>query len=190
MKLDDIRMIDIVPKFMSDDKTVRGLCAAADVILKAVIDKIGMVNLYENLELLTDEDLNFIAKEDKVLWYDTSYTKDQKIRIIQNYEKNSMILGTPAAIENVISEIFGDGYVREWFEYGSTPYHFKIITNKIITENINELVGKIIDQAKNVRSELEVVEIKRQIIADAKANMIGVAVYKTEAIKDEYEIGG
>lgn len=190
MKLDDVRMIEIVPKFMSDDKTVRGLCAAADVILKAVIEKIGMVNLYENLELLTDEDLNFIAKADKVLWYDTSYTKEQKIRIIQNYEKNSMILGTPEAIENVITEIFGNGYVREWYEYGSTPCHFKIITNQIITENINELVAKIIDQAKNVRSVLELVEIKRQVAAEGNANMIGMSVYRTEAIKDEYVIGG
>ena len=59
-------------------------------------------------------------------------------------------LGTPAAVERIISAIFAGGKISEWFEYGGEPHHFRIdiglsgqaVTPEALTE-LRRLIGGI-----------------------------------------------
>ena len=189
MKICDIKTIDIIPRFMQEDRTVRGLCAAMDYLINLICSKLPLVNLYENLEMLEDEDLDYINEKDRIPWYDTSYTKEQKIRIISNYEKNCMFLGTKQAIEGVIEDIFGMGKEEEWYEYGSKAFYFKIITSALLTENTDKLVSKIVKNVKTSKSKLEYVQVQRDISHTLFAGVHAYAVSKPEDIEEKLVLG-
>ena len=108
MKLNEATMQAVIPRFMSDDKTVKGLCAAADAIIAEIVKKLPLVNIRENLDMLTEEDLDYIAKIEKITWYNTTYIRTKKEKIIKNFEANCFILGTKMAVRNVTLEIFGE----------------------------------------------------------------------------------
>ena len=38
------------------------------------------------------------------------------------------ILGTKKAVEMVVNDYFENGEVREWYEYGGDPYHFRVVS--------------------------------------------------------------
>ena len=68
--------------------------------------------------------------------------------------------GTPAAVEDLIAAVFGEGKVVEWFEYGGEPYHFKVVTNDyaLANERSEEFI-KALNTVKNARSWLEKIEV-------------------------------
>lgn len=156
MKIGEATMQFIVPQFMRDDKTVKGFCAAADVIFAEVVKKLPMVNIKENLEMLTEEDLDYIAKIENITWYDTTYIRVKKEKIIKNFEANCFILGTKTAVRNVTLEIFGENKIREWFEYGGQEKHFNVYTD--FTGDIRKAVSdyeKRIEDVKSFRSLMD-----------------------------------
>lgn len=156
MKIDEATMQAIIPRFMWEDSTVKGFCKAADVIFSEVIKKLPLVNIKEKLEMLTEEDLDYIAKIENITWYDTAYIRSKKEKIIRNFEENCFILGTKTAVKNVTSEIFGENKIREWFEYGGEEKHFNVYTDFI--GDIRKAVSdyeKRIEDVKSFRSLLD-----------------------------------
>ena len=87
--------------------------------------------------------------------------------------------GTPEAVTQMIEYVFGGGVFEEWFEYGGEPYHFKVDTSAILSEDINEKFTKLIRRVKNVRSHLDQIVIKR--IIEQKVNVAPVQHYYTIA---------
>ena len=67
-----------------------------------------------------------------------------------------MIKGTPAAVENVCSIIFGNAKVTEWFEYNGNPGYFRVSTlGSLQSEEDYKRVIEVINTYKNTRSWLE-----------------------------------
>lgn len=164
MKIGETTMQLIIPQFMRDDKTVKGFCAAADVILAEIIKKLPMVNVKENLEMFAEEDLDYIAKIENITWYDTTYTRSQKEKIIKNFEKNCFLLGTKTAIQNVTMEIFGENDIKEWFEYGGEEKHFSVRTNFVgdIKKAVSEYEKRIGD-VKSFRSLMDDIVFQKKV---------------------------
>lgn len=175
MKINDAKTRMLVPRFMEDDQTVIGMCAAFDYLTKRVIEKMKLVNLFENLEILEEETLDYIAKKEEIEWYDTSYSKEQKINIIRNAERNCMFVGTASSVERVVKDMMGEGIVEEWFDYDGKPYHFKIKTDAAIGDDVNNLVAKLVKRVKRTRTILDTVEIEKVIKADVS---IGAGIYQ------------
>ncbi len=165
MRIEEVNAIDIIPRFMREDKSIIALCKVIDFFVSKVNEKLPLVNLYENLELLTEEDLDYIAEADEIDWYDTGYSREQKIRIIKGHEKACMFIGSKYSIESVIADIFGFGEEKEWFEYGSEAYKFRIVTSTLMTENTNDLLTKILSKVKTSKSKLESTNVKRDTIS-------------------------
>ena len=156
MNITEIALQDVIPRFMRGDKTVEGLCAAANVIFTEIIKRLPLVNLKTDLKLITEEDLDYIAKIEKISWYDTAYTREQKENIISNFEKNCFYLGTKTAVQNVTMEIFGENEVKEWFEYEGEEKHFSVRTNFIgdIRKAVSEY-EKRIEDVKSFRALMD-----------------------------------
>ena len=69
--------------------------------------------------------------------------------------------GTVAAVERVVTDIFGDGWVEEWPEYGGEPFHFKVHTSNVSAgDQEAAYFESIVASSQNVRSYLEAVIIE------------------------------
>lgn len=98
-----------------------------------------------------------------------------------------MSAGTPAAVEELITAVFGEGTIQEWFEYDDEPYYFKIKTNAQMTENMNAQFSSMLRKVINTRSHIRAIEIHRennQIIYPCFGLL---ATYIPAAIRDGYK---
>lgn len=68
--------------------------------------------------------------------------------------------GTVAAVDELITTVFGEGKVSEWHQYNGLPHHFKIVTeNPNITGDILQEFNDIISMIKRKTAILDAVEI-------------------------------
>lgn len=180
MTVDNFSMIDVIPPYMQDDITVKGLCAAADYIFKALYNCIIRMDFFKNLYLLSESDLDYMADTMNITWYKKSDPKDVKINVIKNSEKIFWTLGTVAAVEKVFNDILGEGETSEWFNYGGDPYHFKMLTyNPNITESeANEFI-KTIKNVKRSSAIFDCIEIA--LNADCRLNY-GFQLYTSDLL--------
>lgn len=159
MKLEDLNLMEIVPPFMRDDLTVKGLSVAADVILNRLYKAASKTNYLENLELYNDAKLDYIAKLLGMFWYKEQDATKSKIDMIRNSNFVFSKLGTAIAVESVISDMLQENAVlKEWSEYGGEPYHFVVVidSNNIdISKEAIRMLGERITLVKNARSILD-----------------------------------
>ena len=133
----------------------------------------------------TEAELDALAWELNILWYDTGATLDTKRALVKDSDLVYKRLGTKWAVENVIQSYFGDGYIREWFEYEGQPGHFRVystnpsLNNERLTEFLN-----ILDKVKRHSSKLEGIYITLTGEMNLSA---GVAV--REVARETYKIG-
>jgi P2-related tail formation protein len=145
---------------MQDDVTVKGLCAAINKIYSRLFECIKKMDFYNNLHLLDEEDLDYLASINNIIWYKDSDPLNVKIEIIKNSEQVFWTLGTVFAVEQLITDIFGIGEVKEWFDYDGEPYHFKIVTeNPQITAADMQEFSSIIDRVKKKSAILDSIEV-------------------------------
>ena len=180
MTIDKVSMLDLLPPYMQNDTTVIGLCAAADHIFKSLYGCIKKMDFYNYLELLSEDDLDYMAGAMNIPWYKRSDSKEVKINVIKNSDQIFWTLGTVAAVEKVFTDIFGEGAVSEWFDYGGDPYHFKmLVQNPNITgSDVNEFV-KTIKNVKRSSAILDNVEIA--LSAECRLNY-GFQLYTAELL--------
>ena len=155
-------MIDIVPVFMRDDKTVRGLCAAADAMFQKLISAVHIAWWRKYIEDLSAGQLDEIAKQIGISWYDDSADLMSKRSVLKNYENVLAIAGTPDAVRFAVKDLFGDVEIIEWQNYGGDPYHFKLLVNAKLTEDNTKRFTSAIEGAKNVRSIIDSLETVRK----------------------------
>lgn len=155
-------MIDLVPVFMRDDRTVRGLCAAADAMFLKLIDAVHLAWWRKYIDELEADQIDDLAKQIGIAWYDDGADIISKRNVLKNYENVLAIAGTPDAVKYAVKDLFGDVEIIEWPEYGGQPYHFKMIVNAKLTEDNTKRFTAAIDKMKNVRSIIDSLETMRK----------------------------
>lgn len=184
MKINETSLIDILPRFMTEDITVQCMAAAVDYIIARVLEKLPLVNLLDNLQLVSEDNLDYIAKKEKIYWYDMGYSADVKRKIIANFEKNSRILGTQAAVVNMANEIFPFSELQEWFEYDGEEKHFRLNVRTNQNVDIMEtMFVKKIDYVKNLRSVMDEIRINKEIEAENIRAGVKMTEYKINRIE-------
>ena len=156
MKLSDLEFKRLLPSFMRGDIAVLALARGMDAVIPDLAGSIGILTTWDHIDELSEEELDALAWELNILWYDKGANIDTKREIVKNSDLIYMKLGTKWAGENVIQTYFGDGYIREWFEYGGTPGYFRIYsTNPTLTnERLAEFLN-ILNKVKRHSSKLE-----------------------------------
>lgn len=120
--------------------------------------------LWANIENQTELVLDQMAKDMSVKWYDFNADHETKAQTIQSAIIIHRFKGTKYALEKAITGYFGEGYVKEWFEYDGQPYMFKIYTSstEATTNKIKQFM-KIVEYCKNARSHLEEIIVQTVI---------------------------
>lgn len=185
MKLNDLEFIRLLPQFMRNDAAVKGLAAGIDAIIPDLAASIGKLTTWDHIDELSETELDDLAWELNVPWYDTSASIAIKREVLKGSDKVHMKLGTKWAVENVIRTYFGSGYVSEWWEYGGEPGHFQVNSSNpsLNNERFNEFL-RLLDKVKRASAKLDSVVIS---LSGELRLYAGVALH--EVGREQYAIG-
>lgn len=156
----DIR--HMVPAFLLADKNGY---AQAKMVEKAL--QIFFETLQKGLDTILDVEkmpewrLDEMAWEYNIMWYDKNASVEVKRDVVRTRGEVYKYLGTKYAVENVIKTYFGDGFIKEWFEYDGTPGWFQVhSTNPALQEEKFKDFLYVIENVKRLSSVLEGVFIE------------------------------
>lgn len=185
MKLSNLEFIKLLPRFMQNDPAVRGLAAGIDSIVPQLAAEIENLSTWDRIDKLSEAELDDLAWELNIPWYDTGATIEVKRNLIRDSDEVYKKLGTKWAVEKVINTYFGDGYVEEWFQYGGVPGTFRVYsTNPSITESKLQEFLNILGKVKRASAHLDGVYIS----LTGQMNMYaGTALH--EIGTEQYDIG-
>ncbi len=185
MKLADIEFIKLLPQFMRNDDAVKGLANAMDMIVPEIAASIRKLSTWDHIDKLSHAELDELAWELNVLWYDHTASIDVKRALIKDSDKVYAHLGTKWAVENVIKTYFGDGKIEEWFEYGGQPGHFQVLSSNpsINNERLTEFLN-LLNKIKRASAKLD------SIVLTLDAELVlGTGVALHEVSTETYAIG-
>lgn len=158
MKTREVDFKKFLPLFMRDDEFNIALCEALNDIFRDInTDKL---RIWDKLDELTHEELDELAWELNVLWYNKAGSLAAKREQIRTSFDVWRTLGTKHAVETVVSQLFIKGKVLEFWEAGLEPHHFvvEIYDPRALTP----------DGEKEFRRILEIVKRKSQNLDSIK----------------------
>lgn len=159
IKLDKSQIAQILPEYLSERTEVKCLSFAINRAMQKFVNYCGNIGVFAMIDLAPDNVLDLLAAELRTQYYDPELSLDIKRALVRNTFIWYMNSGTPAAVEELVAVVFGEGEVKEWFDYGGQPYYFKIQTDTLLRENTLTHFRSMIKKVKNLRSHLESIEI-------------------------------
>lgn len=185
MKLSNLEFIRLLPQFMQNDCSVRGLATGIDSIVPQIVAEIEKLSTWDCIDILSEDELDELAWELNILWYDKSATIDVKRNLVRDSDKVYQKLGTKWAVENVINTYFGDGYIEEWFQYSGEPGHFRVYSaNPTLNESKFAEFLSLLGKVKRATAKLDGV----YITLSGQMNLYsGTALHEIAA--EQYNIG-
>lgn len=175
MELTDLNFIQLLPAFMKDDEANIGLSNAMDRLACDIAEKTISASTWDKLDMLSAEELDLLAEELNISWYDKSAATEVKRQIIKDSDLVHAKLGTNWAALRVIETYFGEGAIIDWFDYDGEPYHFKIQTiNQSIMNEKAAAFLKILNQVKRETAILDSIELIAEGICNVNMVVKGV----------------
>jgi P2-related tail formation protein len=162
VNLSESNITDILPDYFTAMPEVKALSYAISNMVCKLLSYSDTTSIYSTLDSADDNVLDMLAAEFDAQYYATDLDIESKRKIVKNAIVWHMSAGTPAAVEELITAVFGEGSIQEWPEYGDEPYFFKIKTNAQMTENMNSQFNLMLRKVINTRSHLRGVEIHRE----------------------------
>lgn len=166
IKLSDGELLDLLPSQLKNDTDMICLSYALKLSVDELLEYETHTMTQNFVELLPERILDVMAVELRSPYYRQDMDIDVKRGIIKNTLIWHTKAGTSSAVAEMISVLFGEGEVVEWYDFDEgekTPGMFDIVTNARMTEDIVEFFMQVIERVKNERSHLRRVLIERDI---------------------------
>ncbi len=151
-------LMETLPPALREDPTVVALADALATVLVDRQPEIDRLLLYPAIDTLDEPLLDILAYDYKVDWWDPNYSLEEKRRTLKDSWRVHKLLGTKAAVEMAISDIYPNTQVEEWFEYGGNPYGFKIkldLTGEKWTDDRPRRILERVEFYKSLRSHID-----------------------------------
>ncbi len=184
----DGQLADIMPASVMGGPEAKALSHALQQACRLLYRYSQRLYIYASLDEQPEEVVDLLALELRTQYYRNTLDLETKRRLVKNTLVWHMGAGTPEAVEELVATVFGEGEVKEWFEYGGQPYCFKVRTDAILTEGMADYFSKMIRQVKNARSHIDSVEIHRTVGQEQFAGTGLALQYRQAAIIDGYNI--
>lgn len=186
MKLNNMDFIQLMPAFMKEDEAVQGLSGGVNWVTEELAAKIKLFSTWNQIDNMTGAELDMLAEELYITWYDKTATIDIKRELIKNSDLVHSKMGTNWAVQNVIETYFGHGEVQDWYDYEGQPHHFKVITsNQSVTTGAAEKFLSVLDKVKRKSAFLDGIEVVADGECDIKVFLLSV---ETETITSTIKI--
>ena len=160
MRLHEAEILKLLPTWMQEDASNKGLAAGTDETTKAITARLKLLSRWDKIDQLSEAELDEMAWELNIQWYDSTASIEVKRAVIRNSDRVYSKLGTRYAVEQIVADYFGTGEVREWYEYGGRPHHFKVLSdNPELVNNNLDLFLKLLGVVKRRSSWLDAILI-------------------------------
>ena len=158
-------MKTILPPSISGDKSVKEAADAVSEALDAVTDLIPVELIYSRIDSLPEEILDNLAWQFHADGYDDTADIEIKRSQIRAAIAIHRYKGTAFAVRQTVEALAGGAKVKEWYDYGGEPYHFRIegMPDAVQSGNAVDNLTRAIDSAKNVRSWLDELRWRREL---------------------------
>lgn len=166
IKLSEGELLDLLPSQLKNDTDMICLSYALKCAVERLLQYERQTMTDNFIDSLPEKILDVLAVELRSPYYLDSMDIETKRSIIKNTLIWHTKAGTPSAVSEMITAIFGEGYLVEWFDFtegDKTPGYFDIVTNARMTEDIVENFMAIIKRVKNERSHIRRILINRKV---------------------------
>lgn len=160
MDLTNMNFLRMLPSFMQTDTANIGLANSVDLISEEIYAKIVLFTTWDKIDLLKSDELDMLAEELHISWYDKTAAIDVRRSIIKESDLVHAKLGTNWAAKQVINKYFGEGEIVDWYTYGGDPGHFKIQTlnQSILKEKYEQFIA-ILNKVKRKSTQIDSIEL-------------------------------
>lgn len=130
MDLATLDFSKLLPVWMRKDAADTGLSKALNEIIPFVADAMQKLSTWDVLDRLNGAELDELAWESNITWYDTYADIEVKRQTIKDADRIFRTKGTPWAVQRVINTYFGgESSLLPWWEYAGGRFpHFKVVT--------------------------------------------------------------
>ena len=128
MKLKDIDLIKLCPSFMRKDKANQILAEGVSNIFQTWAINMDRLTVINQLDSLYEAELDQLAKDKNIFWYDYGADISVKRSLIKNAKIVFNRLGTVWAVESVMNDYMPGTELQEWFDYDGEPGYFRLVT--------------------------------------------------------------
>lgn len=156
-------LLSVFPAALGADKHLYALATSVATSLTQLYKAGDLAALYTRIDCLDGDVLDILAYDFKIDWWDAGYSVDEKRRLFKSCWDVHRKLGTPAAIVSALSSVYRLATVREWWQYGGKPYHFRLSIDTAGEFFDSEKLNSVVQKAtfyKNLRSVLEEVDFQ------------------------------
>ena len=174
--------LDFLPSFLTENEDYAAISYAFKMAIGVLSNAQDLTWLYSSIDTMPDDILDLMALELKAPYY----SEDLGIDVRRILVKKAMLwrfkAGTKASVEEMVTTVFGEGKVKEWFEYEPerTPGTFGIETDAILTPQIFSDLARTIEYVKNETSHLDEISVKRQTEGKVRAGTHTRSAYTHE----------
>ena len=162
MDLNNIKLLDLQTSHMKNDPTTIAMCEALQPHFKGLNEESKLVLIYSRIDHLDEKVIDELAWQMHVDFYDYNLSISQKRDLIKNSLYWHKIKGTPKAVLDVATSVFGRTTLEEWFEYNDEPFFFKLnveVTEQGASKENIEKLEKLVNAYKNARSWIRSITI-------------------------------
>lgn len=165
IRLDELKLSDLLPSSIRDDKEISAIAAALDKELQSITACINEIVLLPRIDELPEDIIDSLAWQFHVDFYEPlGLDINKKRALVKSSLSWHRHKGTKSVLEEIIRILFLEDFeIEEWYEYGGEPYFFRLIVNDTINdEETYKSLIRAVHELKNVRSWLEGLKFLQQ----------------------------
>lgn len=170
--LSQVSFVEILSPSIAGDETIRAAAQALDAELQAVLAASHDILLWARIDELPESVLTHLAARLHVDVWDPAWSLERKRTAVRNAVQVHRYKGTVQAVRLAL-EPFADVRMEEWFEYGGSPYNFRVLVDtQVPTEQLYLDIRRAVSAVKNVRSHFEAIRLPRESVG--ASGIVGV----------------
>lgn len=151
-----VTLLQMMPQNLRSDKNIKAICNALQPELDKMWKEVDLAAVYKNFDMLPERIIDELAWQFHVDFYDEGLPIETKRKLVKYSIQHHRHKGTPWAVEDMLSTIFKEVWLSEWFEYGGKPYFFRVYTTDSFKNKQHaDSFFKALWAIKNTRSWLE-----------------------------------
>ena len=180
MDIKNMDFMQLLPFFMRGDDADEGLSNGINAATEQLSKKISPFTTWDKLDEMTGEELDLLAEELHITWYDKTAAIDVKRQIIKDSDIIHSKLGTNWATLRVITTYFGEGKIVDWYDYGGNPGHFKIqtVSQSILSSKASAFMN-VLNAVKRKSAHLDAI----YVVSDGQCGLkVFVGTVETEVM--------
>lgn len=161
---ENVNVIEFVPENLRQNEDFANFAEALQTQVDEISSAIPAIELYQNIDLLPEPILRMLAVENRVYQHEWEFaqTLEAKRQLIKDSFELNQRRGTRWSVERVLQLLDINAYLQEWFEYGDSPYRFRVIVNRVAgvpfeTEQTQKL-ERLVNHYKPLRSSYDILQ--------------------------------